>query len=84
MIKNELLNIIQMFGFVIDFDQYDVKDKYWIRVILKGDSRFDNPEDCVILYADESKEIICAKLRTALINVGKKIKTEEIKNVLND
>lgn len=91
MSREEIYKLVQLFGLVIDHDQWDVPEKEFVRV-----KSLDWPEDfgnwpkgkggnkgnCLILYKEDGYETIVDELRFSLINLGGNLRAKEIKNLL--
>jgi hypothetical protein len=82
----EVLDLIQLFGLTVDYDQWGVEGKEWIRVISKDwPKEFGYPgrNNCLILYKDDGKEIIIGELQMSLINLGENLQSKKIRKLLN-
>jgi hypothetical protein len=88
--KEEVYQLIELFGLEVDYDQWDVPEKEWIRVKSKdfpaefgawpeGKGRKTN---VLILYKEDGRETIIDELRMSLINMGKNLRSKEIRNFL--
>lgn len=82
----EVLELIELFGLSVDYDQWNVDGKNWIRV-----KSTDWPEEFgypgrrknLILYKYNGRSTIIGELQMSLINLGGNIKAKEFRKLLN-
>lgn len=59
--KQEILKVIDMFGLTMDYDQWDVEGKEWIRVMapdwVKITSEYYKKYGVLIIYKEDTKEL---------------------------
>ena len=82
----EVLDLIQLFDLTVDYDQWDVEGKEWIRVKstdFPKEFGFPGRNNCLILYKDDGKEIILGELQMSLIQLGKNLQSKELRKLLN-
>jgi hypothetical protein len=91
MTREEIYKLVEIFGLEVDYDQWEVPGKEWIRIKSK-----DWPADfgnwpigkggewtnSLILYKEDGYEIILEELRMSLINMGGNLRAKEIKKLL--
>ena len=85
-IKNEVFNLVHIFGLNIDLDRWD--ERGWIRVNSKDwPEDFGYRDNCLILYRDDVKtqgiQLIKEELIQNLIHLGGNLKAKEIRKSLN-
>jgi hypothetical protein len=82
--KEEVHKLVELFGLTVDYDQWDVEGKNWLRV--KSD---DWPKDygyrneCLILYKEDGRDIIINELRQSLIHLGENLRSKAVRKLLN-
>ena len=80
--KKRILELIDLFGLEIDYDQWDVKEKGWIRI--KGES-----EDFIIhkhhleIAAGMEEQHLKNTFRDYLIQVGEERMKKKFRDLLN-
>jgi hypothetical protein len=91
MSKEEIYKLIEIFGFVVDYDQWDVPGKEWIRIKSQDwpkdfgnwpDGKGGDRANSLILYKDDGYETIVEELRMSLINLGGNLRAKDIKKLL--
>jgi len=81
--KEEVIELVEMFGLIIDFDQWD--EKGWVRIVSETHTTlYGYGKNCLILYREDAeltsgRNIILNELRDSLIDLGKNIKARDIK-----
>jgi hypothetical protein len=82
----EILHLIQLFGLTVDYDQWEVEGKNWIRVVSKdwpNEFGFSGRKNCLILYKEDGKEILLGELQMSLINLGENLKAKKLRELLS-
>ena len=86
--KQDILNAIDMFGLIMDYDQWDVEGKGWIRV-LTPDWVKVKPEQyktygVVIIYKDDTKSLEDAleELRSFMYGIGEYLLKDKLTKLI--
>lgn len=81
--KNKIIDIVETFGFFVDLDKWDEKDKGWMRI---ENNRFTDAK-CVIIHkhhleieVHREKEYLQRLFQNKLLEIGE----EEFKKKFND
>lgn len=78
--KEEVIELVNIFGLFVDYDQWE--EKGWIR-IKSHDSRYQmNKKGCLIIYDDYIREGILELLQNSLVDLGQSIKQMKIREEL--
>lgn len=76
--QNEILALIETFGLKVDYDQWNVDSKLWIRVV--------HPElkkhGALVLYREDGPSTNLDELRQFLIDTGARLKAKSIRREL--
>jgi hypothetical protein len=86
--KQEIFNIIDIFGLIMDYDQWDVEGKGWIRVLapdwVKVDSTDYKKYGVTIIYKDDVKQINDAieELQNFHLRIGEYIFKKKIRELI--
>lgn len=72
MTKEEIIHILEGMGFKLDYDQWDVKSKKWIRFILKEE--LDEPDLRLIWYKEVNDYSNFSEAASILFKAGQKAK----------
>ncbi len=86
--KEEIFKIIDIFGLIMDYDQWDIKGKNWIRVLapdwVKVDSNDYKKYGVVIIYKDDIKQISDAieELQNFHLRIGEYIHKKKIRELI--
>lgn len=82
--KDEIYEMVKLFGLTIDYDQWEVEGKEWVRVKSNDwPDDFGTRNDCIILYKEDGRETNLDELRFSLISLGQKLRSKEFKKLLN-
>ena len=82
--KLDVCNLVELFGLYVDYDQWDVDGKNWIRIKSRDwDKEYGYKNRCLILYKDDGYDIILSELQQSLIHLGQNIRSREIRKLLN-
>ena len=79
--KNNIIKIIQYMGFTLDYDQWDVAGKEWMRFELK-DKSLDEKALRLIWWKDEPDYYNFKNAANILFKAGQKKKIQSINTLL--
>ena len=80
----EIRELIELFGLTVDYDQWDVEGKQWIRVKSNDwPNEFGYRNQCLIIYKEDGRDIIKNELRQSLIHLGENINAKKVRKLLN-
>jgi len=75
--KENAISIAAAMGFKLDYDQWDIEDKNWIRFVLSNDD-LDEKNFRLIWYKDDSIEQNLKRAANILFKAGQKAKIQQI------
>jgi hypothetical protein len=78
--KEQVITIAQSMGFVLDYDQWDVEGKEWLRFQFKG---YDTTNMCLIWWKSEPLETVLKQSANILYRAGQEMKIKQINGVVN-
>jgi hypothetical protein len=78
--KEQVITIAHSMGFVLDYDQWDVEGKAWLRFHFKG---YDTTNMCLIWWKNEPMESVLKQAANILYRAGQEIKIKQINGVVN-
>ena len=82
--KLDVCNLVELFGLYVDYDQWDVDGKNWIRIKSRDwNDEYGYKNGCLILYRDDGYDVILSELQQSLIHLGQNIRSREIRKLLN-
>ena len=81
MIKEEIIEIVTAMGFHLDYDQWDVEDKEWLRFQLRDE--LDEPDLRLIWWKDVGDAGNFARAATILFKAGQKAKIQQLNQYIN-
>ena len=86
--KEEVIELVELFGLYVDLDRWDQECGGWLR-IQSGDwpEDFGYKNNCLIIYKEDvdsgGARFVKDELVLSLINLGKNLKAKEMRNILN-
>jgi len=86
--KQEILNAIDVFGLTMDYDQWDVDGKNWIRVTAPDWVKIKSPDykkyGVVIIYKDDIKQISDAleELQNFHLRIGEYLFKKKLQDLI--
>ena len=78
--KEQIITIAQSMGFVLDYDQWDVEGKEWLRFDFKG---YDTKDMCLIWWKSESLESNLREAANIIYRAGQRMKIKQINEIVN-
>jgi hypothetical protein len=73
--KEHVITIAQSMGFVLDYDQWDVDGKEWLRFQFKG---YDTTNMCLIWWKSEPLESALKQAANILYIAGQQFKVKQL------
>ena len=86
--KQDILNAIDMFGLIMDYDQWDIEGKNWIRVLapdwVKVKSEDYKKYGVLIIYKDDVKQIsdVLEELQNFQYRIGEYIFKKKLQELI--
>jgi hypothetical protein len=78
----EVIDLVEDFGLYIEYNQW--AEKGWVRIKSENnETDFGEKADCLILYKDDSRVVMCKELRNSLVRMGQRIQSRKLKELLN-
>lgn len=74
--KEEVIEIVESMGFRLDYDQWDIKDKGWVRFVLNDD--LDEKDLRWIWYEEDSLSENFSRGAKILFTAGQKAKIQQM------
>lgn len=78
--KEQIITIAQSMGFVLDYDQWDVEGKEWLRFHFKG---YTAPNMCLIWWKGKTLESAIQRAANIIYIAGQEHKIKQINGVSN-
>lgn len=81
MTKEEIINNVSAMGFHLNYDQWDIEDKGWMRFQLKEE--LDEPNLRLIWWSSVSDIANFARAAEILFKAGQKAKMQQLNKYVN-
>jgi len=81
MTREEIINVVSAMGFRLDYDQWDIEDKGWMRFQLKKE--LDEPTLRLIWWRSLSDTANFARAAEILFKAGQKAKMQQLNEYVN-
>ena len=78
--KEQVISIAQSMGFWLDYDQWGVDGKEWIRFYFKG---YDTTNMCLIWWKRETLDLVMKRAANIIYIAGQEHKIKQINGVSN-
>jgi hypothetical protein len=73
--KEQIINIAQSMGFVLDYDQWDVEGKEWLRFHFKG---YNTKDICLIWGKGDPLESVLKQAANIIYRAGQQFKVKQL------